>query len=100
MDDTEKLFGIRDDGEALLAVGASHFQSVTICNGFISLVREALLHDAPINLRIGAAGEDGDDVHDGEIPLLFGFVPCAADLFFFKKGQGVHGLMWLGFLLA
>ncbi len=77
-------------GEALLAVGSGHFQSVTVCHGFIPLVGQALFRDAPIDLRIVAAGQDGDDIDDGEIPLLLDLVPGAADLFFFKEGKGAH----------
>jgi hypothetical protein len=68
------------------------FQTVTICNGFIPLVGQALFHDAPIDLRIFAAGQDGDDIDDGEIPPLLDLVSGAADLFFFKEGEGAHGV--------
>lgn len=92
LDEPEKLLGVRHVGEALPAVVGGHFQSVTICNGLIALIEQPLLHDPPIDLRIRASGQHGDDVGDGEIPLFFGFVPGAADLFFFKQDDGTHVL--------
>ena len=94
LDDSQELFGIRHIGEALLAVGGGHFQSVTFCNGFTALVREAFLHHPPIDLRIVAISEHSDDIHDGEIPFCLGLVPSAADLFLFKEGDGAHGQGW------
>jgi len=72
------------------AVGGSHFQSVTLCNGFTALVDEALFHHPPIDWRIRTVGEHRDDINDGEIPFLRGFVSGAADLFFFKQNDGAH----------
>lgn len=79
LDEAEKLLRVGDIGEALLAIGSRHLQSVTICNGLIALVVQPLFHDAPIHLRVGTPGQDGDHINDGEIPLFFGLVPCAAN---------------------
>ena len=49
-----------------------------------------LFHDPPIDLRIRASGQHGDDVGDREIPFFFVFVPSAADLFFFKQDDAAH----------
>lgn len=42
LDQAEVLRGVRYIGQALVAGGGGHFQTVTICNGFISLIGEAL----------------------------------------------------------
>ena len=99
LDEAEELLGVRHVGEAMLAVSSGHFQTVTICNGFISLVREAFFHDSPIDLRIGTFGEHGNDIDDGEIPFLLRLVPRAADVLFFKQDDVAHeyALFGLGF---
>jgi hypothetical protein len=50
-------------------------------------------------LRVGAASEDGDDVHDGEKPFLCALIPRTADVFFFKQDDVAHeyALFGLGF---
>ena len=93
LDEAENLLGVGDIGHALLAVGSGHFQTVTICNGFISFIRETLFQDTPINWGIRAIGQNGKDIDDGEYPFFLAGVPGAADLFFFEEGDGGHGLM-------
>ncbi len=49
----EQLLGVGDISKAALAVRGFHFQSVTICHGFISFLFEALFHFTPINCYFG-----------------------------------------------
>ena len=90
LDEAENLLGVSDIGHALLAVGSGHFQTVTICNGFISFIRETLFQDTPINWGIRAIGQNGKDIDDGEYPFFLAGVPSAANLFFFEEGDGGH----------
>jgi len=66
LDQAEELRGFSDIGHVLFTVGGSHFQTVTICNGFVALSREALFpiaHDhsywgticPPVGIQIGIA---------------------------------------------
>lgn len=87
------MFGISDIYHALLAVCGGHFQTVTICNGFISLIREAFFQDAPIDLRIWTIGQNREDIDDGKDPFFLLGVPSSADLFFFEEGDGGHGIL-------
>ena len=94
LDEPEKLLRIRHVGEALLAIGGGHFQTVTIGHGLIPLLFQTLFQLSPIGSGIDASGQNRDDVGDGEIPFFFVLVPSAADLFFFKQDDGAHG--WEG----
>ena len=91
LDEAQELFGVRDVGEALLAVGGGHFQTVTICNGFISFSDESFFEDAPIYLRIWTICQNREDIDDGEHPFFLAGVPSAANLFFFEEGDDGHG---------
>jgi hypothetical protein len=61
-----------------------HFQTVTICNGFIAFGHETLFHHPPIDLRVRAIGQNVDHIDDREIPLFLSGVPGAADLLFLE----------------
>ena len=90
LDEAVQLFRISDIGQTLLAVGSGHFQTVTIPHGLIPLFFQAFFQLPPIGSGIDALREDGDDIHDGENPFLFGLIPGAEDMFFFKEGDGAH----------
>lgn len=85
LDQAEKLFCVRDIGHPLLAVRCRHFQTVTICNGFIPFIHQAFFHHTPVCLGVTAPRQNRDDVDDGEEPFAVLFVPSPADLFFFEE---------------
>ena len=91
LNEAEKLLGIGNVGHPLFAVCGGHFQTVTIRHGFIAFLFEAFLELSPIGSGINTFGENRDDIDDGENPFFLAGVPGAADLFFFKKGDGGHG---------
>ncbi len=61
------------------SIGFSHFQSVTACHGFISLVFQLYFHNAPICLRIGTVRQNTNNIDDREVPFSHFLVPCRAD---------------------
>lgn len=83
LDVPKQLLGIRYIGQALHAIGGGHFQSVTVCNGLISLSEQPFFHDSPIDLWIWASGQRGD----GEMPFPLVLIPCAPDLLFFEHDR-------------
>ena len=82
---TKAFLGIGGFDFPSFAISGCHFQTVTICNGFVSLIHQALFHDAPVGLWIGAVGQNGYDINYGEKPFLLFRIPGAADLFFLEE---------------
>jgi hypothetical protein len=96
-------FDIGDIGEAVLAVGGYHFQSVTICHRLTSFLAESFFELVPVfpgGLEIGLLDQDPDDIHHGKKPGVGCFIVQATDLVIFKDGQiALHGsstiVLWI-----
>ena len=85
MNDAEKLLRRNDIGEAFFSVRSGHFQTVTICHGFIAFVFQTLFQLAPINRRIFAFCQHAHDIDNGEVPFFFRLIPCGADRLVFVQ---------------
>jgi hypothetical protein len=66
------------------SVNSSHFQTVTIRHGFISLGFQAFLKLSPVGSGVNAIGKHGDHLVNREMPFLLRGVPGAADLLFLE----------------
>ena len=84
LDDAQKLLGVGNVGEAVFTVRRPHFQSVTVCHGFVALCLEPLLQLAPVCRWVCAVGQNRNHVHDGKIPFLPRCVPRHADFLVFE----------------
>jgi len=93
LDDSAKRLGICRFDCSLLLVRRDHFKRGTICPpvGIQRGITLPELHD--VVLHIGGICECEHNIIDGEIPFFLAGVPSAADLFFFGKGDGGHGLV-------
>jgi hypothetical protein len=66
LDKPEQLFRVGDVRQPHLAVRGLHFQSVTICNGFIPFRKQPFFQHSPVYLGILTVGQRADYIHHGE----------------------------------
>ena len=95
------LSGVCDIGKTHLAVCGQHFQTVTICNGFVSLLFEPAFQDFPIIVRVGTIRQNADNINNGNIPFPGFVVPEGPHLAFFEKLYRLflgHGSIYSDFL--
>ena len=88
LDDAQKLLGVSNISQTLFAVCCGHFQLVTRCNRFITLILQPFLGDFPIisrRLVIRLVGQYPYHIHDRKEPFFFFSVPCSTDALIFKK---------------
>jgi len=88
LNQAEKLFGRRAIRFAHFSVSGLHFESVTICNGLVSLILQSLFQHAPIDLRIGAVRQHTHNIYNGEIPRFRLIVPKRANAALLKYLNG------------
>ena len=82
---TEKLLGIGHIGQAFFTIWSRHFQTVTICHGFIAFGLQPLFEFAPIRCGINAVRQYANHIDNGKIPFFLFFIPRRADALIFKK---------------
>ena len=75
------------------------FQTVTICNGFISFIFKSLFHNTPINLRIWTIRQHTNNIDDRKIPFFLLFVPSGSNRLIIKQLQ-VFNIGYYGFSYA
>ena len=84
----EKLFGICDIGSTMLSICGFHFQLLTICKQLVcAFFGQAFFQRRPICTRtpcVGLPRQNAHYIHDGEIPLLYFFIPRRSDGLIFK----------------
>lgn len=80
----------RADG-ADFAIGTGHGYQGTVCPPVGVQLQIPLSELLDVVLDVDCVREDFDDVIYGKIPFFLGFVPSAADMFFFEEGEGAHG---------
>ena len=88
LDDTQKLLSVGNIGETVFAVCRLHFQLVTIRHQFISFFFQTLLELIPVfsaSVVIRTVCQNGNHIHNGEIPFLPLRVPRHADFLILKK---------------
>lgn len=85
LDESEQLLLIGYICLSHLSVSSDQLESVTICNGFISLVLQTLFQYTPIKCRIFTLCQYRYYVNYREIPSLSLIVPHSADSLLFKK---------------
>ena len=90
LDDSQKRLCIGRFNGAFFTIGSRHFYWGTICHPVGIQIRITLSELFDVILDVGRIGQREDDIVDGEIPLLLGGIPCAADLVFFGGGNGGH----------
>lgn len=62
-----------------------HFQTVTICHGFIALGLQPLFEFAPIRRGINAVRQYANYIDNGEVLFFLFFIPRRANMLIFKK---------------
>jgi hypothetical protein len=95
------LSGVCDIGKTHLSVGSQHFQTVTICHGFISLRFKPLFEFTPIGGGICTFGQNCDNIDNRKIPCFRFVVPEGPHLAFFEKLYRLflgHGSIYSHFL--
>ena len=90
LDKAEESLCVGSADGANFPIRSRHGYQGTICHPVGIKGRIALSQLLDVVFNIGSAGEEFDDVVDREIPFFLGLVPSAADLFFFKEGDGAH----------
>ncbi len=85
LDNAQKLLRVGNIGETVFAVCRPHFQTVTVCHGFVALCLEPLLQLTPVCRWVSAVGQDCDHIHNGEVPFLPFRVPRHANLLILEK---------------
>ena len=85
LNQAEKLCRVRHVGKTHLSVGSQHFQTVTICHGFISLRFKSLFEFTPIGGGICTFGQNCDNIDNRKIPFLGFVVPDGPHLAFLEK---------------
>ena len=85
LDDAQKLLGVGNVRQAVFAVRRPHFQSVTVCHGFVALCLEPLFQLAPVCRWVCAIGQNRNHVHNGKIPFHPFSVPRYANFLVFKQ---------------
>ena len=82
---SEKLLYVSHIGQAHLTIRSGHFQTVTICHGFIPFSFQPLFEFAPVGCGIFTFGQNCDNIDNRNVPLARFVVPDGAYLTLFKK---------------
>ena len=87
-DQSEDILLAHAVGKVALTVGSGHFQLTTACSQLRMFLLEAALQYAPVFARIGACGQDADDVGNRKEPLRGIVIPRRPDFPVIEKPYG------------
>ena len=88
LDDSEKLLGIGYISQSFFAIRSGHFQLVTSCNRFISLIFQAFLRYLPVVtscLIIWLISQHSYHINDGKVPFFLFLIPCGSNTLVFEQ---------------
>ena len=88
LDDSEKLLGIGYISQSFFAIRSGHFQLVTSCNRFISLILQAFLRYLPVVtscLIIWLISQHSYHINDGKVPFFLFLIPCGSNTLVFEQ---------------
>ncbi len=80
LDQAQELFRVGNVGKPLFAISCGHFQTVTICHGFISFLFQTLFQLPTISARVCAFSKNRYNINNGKVPFLLFLTPCRTDL--------------------